>query len=50
MPGKILMTLFISMVPVIELRGAIPIATAHGLNLWAALVVSVIGNLLPVTL
>ena len=42
------MTLFISMVPVIELRGAIPIATAHGLNLWAALVVSVIGNLLPV--
>ena len=48
LPGKILMTLFISMVPVIELRGAIPIATAHGLNLWAALVVSVIGNLLPV--
>ena len=32
--GKLLMTLLISMVPVIELRGAIPIATAHGLDLW----------------
>lgn len=46
--GKILMTLFISMVPVIELRGAIPIATANGMNLWAAITVSIIGNLIPV--
>ena len=34
------MTLLISMVPVIELRGALPIATANGLNFWAAIVVS----------
>ena len=46
--GKILMTIFISMVPVIELRGAIPIATAHGLNFWVAIVCSIIGNLIPV--
>ena len=46
--GKILMTLFISMVPVIELRGAIPIATANGFNFWAAIVVAIIGNLIPV--
>ena len=46
--GQIIMTLFISMVPVIELRGAIPIATAHGLNFWVAIVCSIIGNLIPV--
>jgi uncharacterized membrane protein len=46
--GKILMTLFISMVPVIELRGAIPIAIANGLDFPTALIVSFIGNLLPV--
>ena len=46
--GKILMTIFISMVPVIELRGAIPIATAHGLNFWVAIVCAIIGNLIPV--
>ena len=42
------MTLLISMVPVIELRGAIPIATAHGLDIWAAIAVSIVGNLIPV--
>ena len=42
------MTLLISMVPVIELRGAIPIAVAHGLDFWPALVTAVIGNLIPV--
>ncbi|MBQ8830316.1 MAG: small multi-drug export protein [Oscillospiraceae bacterium] len=36
------------MVPVIELRGAIPIATAHGLNFWVAIVCAIIGNLIPV--
>lgn len=46
--GKIVMTLLISMIPVIELRGAIPIATANGLNIWVAIVVSIIGNLIPV--
>lgn len=46
--GKILMTIVISMVPVLELRGAIPIATAHGLNFWVAIVCAIIGNLIPV--
>ena len=46
--GKILMTLVVSMVPVIELRGAIPIAIANGLNFPTALLVSFIGNLIPV--
>ena len=46
--GKILTTLFWSMVPVIELRGAIPIGTAMGLDLWTAIAVSVIGNMIPV--
>lgn len=46
--GKIISIFFISMVPVIELRGAIPIATAHGLDLWTAIAVSVLGNMVPV--
>lgn len=47
--GKIFMTLLLSMVPVIELRGAIPVATeVHELNFWVAIVVSVIGNMIPV--
>ena len=46
--GQIMMTICISMVPVIELRGAIPIATANGLNFWVAIVCAIIGNLIPV--
>lgn len=46
--GKLIMTFLISMVPVIELRGAIPIAVANGLNFWVAIAVSIIGNLVPV--
>lgn len=46
--GKIIMTFLISMVPVLELRGAIPIAVANGLNFWVAIIVSIIGNLVPV--
>lgn len=46
--GKILVTLFVSMVPVIELRGAIPIATGMGLSPAVAIPVAVIGNLIPV--
>lgn len=46
--GKVLMTFFISMIPVVELRGAIPVALAHGMDLWPAIVVSVLGNLVPV--
>ncbi len=46
--GKILMTLIISMVPVIELRGAIPVAVANGLDWRIAIPVAIIGNLIPV--
>ena len=46
--GKALMTFFISMVPVLELRGAIPFGTAYGLPLWATILISIVGNLVPV--
>ena len=46
--GKILVTLFVSMVPIIELRGAIPIATGMNLSPWIAIPLAIVGNLLPV--
>ncbi len=39
---------FISMVPLIELRGAIPIALSMGLPAIPSIIVCVIGNMLPV--
>ena len=45
--GKILTTFFISMVPVLELRGAIPAGVASGLDIFTSTIVSVIGNMLP---
>ena len=47
--GKILVTLIISMVPVIELRGAIPVAVLlHDMNPILACIVSILGNMIPV--
>jgi uncharacterized membrane protein len=46
--GNIIMTIFISMVPIIELRGAIPIGVANGLSVRTALFAAIIGNLIPV--
>lgn len=46
--GKILTTFLISMVPVIELRGAIPWATGMGLSPAIAIPVAMIGNLIPI--
>lgn len=46
--GKILMTFLISMIPVVELRGAVPIAYGNGVNIWVAVAISIIGNLVPV--
>ena len=46
--GKIILTFLISMVPVLELRGAIPFGVVRGLNLWTAIIASVLGNLVPV--
>lgn len=44
------MTFLVSMIPVIELRGAIPLGVAHGLSLPVAAAVSVVGNMIPVPL
>ena len=45
---SILLTFFISMVPVLELRGAIPVGVAGGLPPLAAMAIAVCGNLVPV--
>ena len=45
---KYLTVFFISMVPLIELRGAIPIALGLGLPAIPAILVCVLGNMLPV--
>jgi len=45
---KYLITFLISMVPVIELRGAIPIALAKDIEPWVAFILAVFGNMLPV--
>ena len=45
---KFLIIFFISMVPLIELRGAIPVAVGMGLPVIPSIIVSVIGNMLPV--
>ena len=45
---KYLWVFFISMVPVIELRGAIPVGVGMGLPLVPTYIVSIIGNMLPV--
>lgn len=48
---KYLSVFLISMVPLVELRGAIPFATVSlGLDYWTSLAVCVVGNLLPVPL
>lgn len=46
--GEYLWVFIISMVPIVELRGAIPVAEAMGLNPFIYFPVAVIGNMLPV--
>ena len=49
---KILITFLVSMVPIIELRGGLPIGLSGQfgpeLNYWVALAASVVGNIVPV--
>ena len=45
---KYLMIFFVSMVPLIELRGSMVMAVGMDLDYMTALIVSVIGNMLPV--
>ena len=43
-----IMVFFISMVPLIELRGAIPYSQVMGLPLLESYIIAIIGNMLPV--
>ena len=45
---KYLIVFFVSMVPIVELRGAIPIAESMNLNIFAYYPIAIIGNMLPV--
>ncbi len=45
---KYLIVFFISMVPLIELRGAIPYAIGYNLPILPSYIVAIIGNMLPV--
>ncbi|MBO7357860.1 MAG: small multi-drug export protein [Lachnospiraceae bacterium] len=45
---KYLIVFFVSMLPLVELRGAVPIATGFGLPIIQSSIVIIIGNMLPV--
>jgi uncharacterized membrane protein len=44
----ILIVFLVSMVPLIELRGAIPYGVLFGLPLWLTFIIAIVGNMLPV--
>ena len=46
--GEFVMTMLVSMLPVVELRGGIPFGAAMGLSVPLAALASVIGNMLPI--
>ena len=48
MAGEFTLTVLVSMLPVVELRGGIPFGVTAGLPVWAAFIAAVIGNLIPV--
>lgn len=50
MLGKFLIVLLVSMLPLIELRGAIPIAAGFSLPEIPALLIAMLGNMLPMPL
>jgi len=45
---KYLIVLFISMVPIVELRGALPFAVGMGLPIVPSFILCIIGNMIPV--
>lgn len=47
MAGEFTLTVLVSMVPVVELRGGIPFGVAAGLPVWAAFLAAILGNLIP---
>ena len=46
--GKIIGIFLISMLPVIELRGSIPVGFSQGLPWYTNMITSIVGNMLPV--
>ncbi|MBE6619188.1 MAG: small multi-drug export protein [Ruminococcaceae bacterium] len=46
--GEELCVMFCSMIPIIELRGAIPLGAALGLPWWQNYILAVVGNMIPV--
>ena len=45
--GRFFTTMAVAMLPVLELRGAIPLGVSLGLHPWCALIAGVIGNIIP---
>lgn len=45
---KYIIVFIVSMIPIIELRGAIPIAEGFGLNIFLYYPIAILGNMLPV--
>ncbi len=45
---KYILVFFVSMVPIVELRGAIPIAESLGLDIFLYYPIAILGNMLPV--
>lgn len=43
-----LIVFLVSMVPIIELRGAIPYGVGFGLPLWLTFLIAIVGNMIPV--
>ncbi|NMA26046.1 MAG: small multi-drug export protein [Clostridiales bacterium] len=46
--GKMLITFTVSLLPIVELRGAIPIGVAMGLSPVVSTLISLVGNMVPV--
>lgn len=46
--AKCLITVLVGMMPIIEIRGAIPLGYVMGLNYWVAYLCSFIGNIIPI--
>ena len=45
---KFLLTALVGMMPIIEIRGAIPLGVVLGLNYWQAFFCSLVGNIIPI--
>ena len=46
--GAGITTFSMAMIPVIELRGALPVGVAGGLPVWVATVIAIFGNMVPI--